>query len=68
MSKFTPSDNKTGTDIGIVLGLVIVGIIIILVIIVTGKYITIILNITLLLINSTGLSHHHVKDKIKQEK
>ena len=68
MSKSTPSDNKTGTDIGIVLGLVIVGIITILVIIVTGKYITIILNITSLLINSTGLSHHHVKDKTKQEK
>ena len=42
MSKSTPSDNKAGTDIGVVLGLFIVGIIIILVIIVTGKYITII--------------------------
>ena len=41
MNTSTPSDNKTGPDIGIVIRLVIMGIIIILVIIVIGKYIII---------------------------
>ena len=41
MNTSIPSDIETGPDIGIVIGLVIVGIIIILVI-VFGKYITII--------------------------
>ena len=41
MNTSTLSDNKTRPDIGIVIGLVIMGIIIILVIIVIGKYIII---------------------------
>ena len=65
VTTFIPSDNKTGPDIGVVIGLVIVGIIIILVI---GKYYAIILNIILVLINSIDLFFHHIKEKIKQEK
>ena len=69
MSTSTPSDNKTGPAIGVVIGLFIVGIIIIIVVvIVIGKIIQLLLNITFLLISSIGLSHCHVKEKIKQEK
>ena len=42
MSTSTPSDNKLGPDIGVVIGLVVVGIIIIIVVvIVISKYFTI---------------------------